>query len=498
MQLRYPLDIVSRLSLSSVGRRCWQQVFIWSSLILSNPVWAVPATLLANSGSEQQASNPDRVNQLTPESELQPVQQLSLQAVHPLTSPTPSTQIQGEVAFPFRHLQSPQYEPQPASLATARPTTVPNPDPGSISDLDLSVRSRKAADLIPSETPELVVDSSSIIRPAFDSASGPASTRQPDTPAIENSASPTQVAEQIEADPDLGILKLQEQPNPNPDNPLPGQVNPGQLPPTCEFPDPDLGCLRLKDAPLPTPPVPRAPVLYLLARLDFFKSSNIYSGIDPIDDGLFRPGISLYTVPPLGPDTYFVGSIDGNLVRYSTQKSINYDELRLRAGIMQRLSPTMFGEIGWANQQLFIRSNDIAGLSSGERFLNDHAIRLELNRQDQLGKRWRLNTFYQFRLSFSDPADRSRLSNALFLSLSYDILPNLQAGLDYQFVLVNFTQQKRDDQFHQLIARLSYTLFRNTQLNLFAGYSFGSSTDSMVDFDGSVLGVSLSTSLALF
>jgi hypothetical protein len=165
---------------------------------------------------------------------------------------------------------------------------------------------------------------------------------------------------------------------------------------------------------------------------------------------------------------------------------------------MQRLSPVMFGEIGWGNQQLFIQSNDIFGLPKGTRFLNDHALRIELSRRDQLANKLSLNTFYQFRLSFADPVDRSRLSNSLFLSLNYDIQPNLQIGLDYQFVLVNFTQQQREDQFHQIIARLSYTLFRNTQLSLFAGYSFGNSTDPLVDFNGSVFGVSLSTSLGLF
>lgn len=453
----------------------------------------MPQISPSHPGGMEQFAETNPVNQPTGDRELQPLQQSPLQLSNPSTSLIACPQAQEKSILPSPDPRSPHCAPQPTALVPTQPTPVPNQRHALISDLDLSARSRTAADLASTAPPEQVANSSSMSRSAF----APALTSQSATDPPQPLVNPDWVAEQTE-DPDLGILKLQEPPNSNPANPLPDQVTPGQLLPNCESPDPELGCLRLNDAPVIPPPAPRAPVLYLLARLDFFKSSNIYSGVDPIDDGLFRPGISLYTIPPLGPNTYFVGSIDGNLVRYSTQKSINYDELRLRAGIIQRLSPTMFGEIGWGNQQLFIRSNDIAGLGSGERFLNDHAIRLELNRQDQLGKRWRLNTFYQFRLSFADPVDRSRLSNALFVSLNYDILPNLQAGLDYQFVLVNFTQQKRDDQFHQLIARLSYTLFRNTQLNLFAGYSFGSSTDSMVNFDGSVLGVSLSTSLALF
>lgn len=297
----------------------------------------------------------------------------------------------------------------------------------------------------------------------------------------------------VEGDPELGILRVQSIPNRNPAS---GTGDTPQLP--CPNPDPELGCVRIKPIPPPPPIAARGPSVFLLARMDYFRSSNIYSALDPITDGLGRPGIGLYLVPALGPNTFFVGSIDFNWVRYSEQSIINYNELRFRAGIMQRLSPVMFGEIGWGNQQLFIQSNDIFGLPKGTRFLNDHALRIELSRRDQLANKLSLNTFYQFRLSFADPVDRSRLSNSLFLSLNYDIQPNLQIGLDYQFVLVNFTQQQREDQFHQIIARLSYTLFRNTQLSLFAGYSFGNSTDPLVDFNGSVFGVSLSTSLGLF
>jgi hypothetical protein len=232
--------------------------------------------------------------------------------------------------------------------------------------------------------------------------------------------------------------------------------------------------------------------------VDYFRSSNVFSAIDPVDDGLVRPGLTLFTAPAIGQNTYFVASVDGNLVRYNTQSQIDYNELRFRAGIFQRLSPTMFGEIGWSNQQLFIAGSKLPGLPAGTRFLNDHGIRFELSRRDQLSKRLSLNTFYQLRLSFADPDSRSRLLNSFIASFSYDYQPNLQIGLDYQFALANFTVVKRDDQYHQVAARLTYTAFRNTQMNVFVGYSFGRSSDPTIAFNGLILGVSLTVSLGLF
>lgn len=283
-------------------------------------------------------------------------------------------------------------------------------------------------------------------------------------------------------DPELGTLRLQDDPN------SPANCNP----------DPELGCVRLQE-PLPLPPAPaaRAPVVYLLGRLNFFRSSNIFSAVDPVNDGLINPGLTLYAIPALGPNTFLVASVDGNLVRYSTQTQINYDEIRLRTGILQRLSPNMFGEIGWSNQQLFISGDELknVGFPAGTRFLNEHAIRLELSRRDQIAPRLALSSFYQFRYSFADPDSRSRVINAFIGSLSYDIQPTLQAAIDYQFNLANFTRQDREDQYHQVIGRLTYTAFRSTQLNAFVGYSFGRSSDPTVDFTGLILGIGMSFSV---
>ncbi len=323
----------------------------------------------------------------------------------------------------------------------------------------------------------------------------------PASSQTDRSNQPDSKPQPSDGDPELGVLRLQAPPRApagTADDAIgQGATDPQQAPCASGVqPDPELGCLPLQ--PLPPPPPPRQPAVFLLVHVDYFRSSNVFSAVDPVDDGLVRPGLTLFTAPAIGRNTYFVGSIDGNLIRYNTQSQIDYNELRFRAGIFQRLSPTMFGEIGWSNQQLFIAGSKIPGLPVGTRFLNDHALRFELSRRDQLNKRLSLNTFYQLRLSFADPDIRSRLLNSFIASFSYDFQPNLQVGLDYQFALANFTAIKRDDQYHQLAARLTYTAFRNTQFNVFVGYSFGNSSDSTIDFSGLILGVSMTINLGLF
>ncbi|MDX2232596.1 MAG: hypothetical protein NW220_23400 [Leptolyngbyaceae cyanobacterium bins.349] len=271
------------------------------------------------------------------------------------------------------------------------------------------------------------------------------------------------------------------------------------LPPvfSCPDPDPELGCLRVVNPIFPTPP---PPILYLIPRVDFFRSNNLLLGIDPINDNLVRATLTLLAVPPLGPDTYILAAVDGAFSRYFKVPEFNYDELRIRAGILQRLSPTMTAEVGWGNQQLFIANDEIFGFPRGTRFLNEQAIRIDLSRRDQLSDRLFLNSIYQFRVGFAQPEERSRILNVLFLSLNYDLNPNrtVQLGLDYQFSAANYTVVRRTDIYHQLLGRVTLTAFRNVLLSAYGGFSFGGSTEPGVDFNSYVLGLSVSVNIVLF
>lgn len=372
-----------------------------------------------------------------------------------------------------------------ASLSAAPPVSFFQ-SPSSKSQFTATPSSRKASDLNPVAAPqsnaEIYADAGEYEPVLFN------------TPVPSRTRSPVQVGPFSPLNPNLLLAQNTPESAPTPVTPSDPNRPPTLAPPPCQNPDPELGCLDFQ-----APASGKAPILYLIPRLDFFRSNNILSGIDPIEDGLIRPfAITLLALPPLGSSTYLVASADLGLSRYFKLTQYNYNELRFRVGIFQRLSPTMSGEIGWSNQQLFIASNRIPGLPVGTRFLNDHAIRLELSRRDQLTKNLSLNTFYQFRWGFAIPQDRSRVINALFLSLNYDLTRTLQLGLDYQFSLANFTTIPRTDVYQQILGRVTFSAFRNTQMSVYGGFSLGNSTEAGINFDSFILGVSMSVNLTIF
>jgi hypothetical protein len=256
----------------------------------------------------------------------------------------------------------------------------------------------------------------------------------------------------------------------------------------------------VKEQEIAPPPTrqPRLKSVFLLGRVDYFRSSNVFAGIDPIEDALLRTGLSLVANPQIGSRTYLITGIDSNLVRYVDQTAANYDELRVRAGVLHPLSARMFGEMGWTNQQLFAAETRLRLPYNGDRFFRENSLRLELSRQDPLAKNLTLHTFYQLQVSFAEPSDRTRLINFLNTSLSYNIQPQLEIGLDYQLGVTSFLRQDRTDQYHQLSTRLTYYLSKATVLSAFAGFSFGSSSLSTLDFEGAVFGIHLSVNLPLF
>ncbi len=263
-------------------------------------------------------------------------------------------------------------------------------------------------------------------------------------------------------------------------------------------PDPELGILRVRelerqptlaDTVIPPPPSPRFGSL--LAQIGYFQTNNIFSAVDPIQGGLLSSGITLITTPKLGENTDLIAAIDGSLIRYIEQSESNYNQLRFRAGIRQRFSPQMFGEVGWINQQLF-RSE------SGDRFLDENALRLVLRRRDRLTDRLRLDSLYELRISDAEPETRSRIINSLLVSLSYNLQNNLLVGLDYQFARSDFTQRDREDQFHRLLGRLTYAASRSSQFNLQAGVTLGGSSAPNINFDNLFLSVTYTVELGRF
>lgn len=488
---------LSELSDLRLLLKLWPQVILFGSgLWIAKPTWAKPPAL--SGGTFINSYIPNQAGSAQPRASQTDAEQASASFQTTAPSPASSKQVLGKTSSSIssvelwhnQGLEEFQNGGQNLSKSldatiAARQISVPNP-PSSKLQLTLTSGSRKASDLTLSDGTQALAETQRAAR-EYEPILFNAPVSGEERSQVQTSQFPVLEANSL-------LTQSTAEPAPTPTNPSDPNRPPTLAPPPCRDPDPELGCLDFQ-----APAAGAAPIMYLIPRLDFFRSNNILSGIDPVEDGLIRPfALTLLALPPLGPNTYFVASVDLGLSRYFKLSQYDYNELRFRGGIFQRLSPTMSGEIGWSNQQLFIASDRIPGLPVGTRFLNDHAIRLELSRRDQLAKKLSLNTFYQFRWGFAIPQDRSRVINALFLTLNYDLTRTLQLGLDYQFSLANFTTIPRTDVYHQLLGRVTFNAFRNTQMSVYGGFSRGSSTEAGINFDSFILGVSMSVNLVIF
>ncbi|MER3494943.1 MAG: hypothetical protein C4323_23705 [Mastigocladus sp. ERB_26_2] len=274
--------------------------------------------------------------------------------------------------------------------------------------------------------------------------------------------------------------------------------------------DEELGKLRLREV-TPTPEEPQLPPIeqpanqfkpvgYLLARVGYFYSSNIFSsGIVPIEDSLIYSGLTLGSVSfPVGEKTFINGSIDGYLIRYLDQSEYNYNQVRFNLNLQQRFTPRMYGEIGWSNQQLFY-ARDSNTFDAGDRFLGENVLRLAVGRRDIFSQKLVLDSFYEFRLSLTDPPeDRNRVINFFWLSLSYYLQRSLQAGVDYQFSLSNFTERDREDLYNRFFGHLNYGISKNSNISVQAGVTLGDSTENNINFDGWFFGINYNLELGRF
>ncbi|MFK8183954.1 MAG: hypothetical protein AB8B99_11315 [Phormidesmis sp.] len=238
-----------------------------------------------------------------------------------------------------------------------------------------------------------------------------------------------------------------------------------------------------------TPPQPNG---QLLIRSSAFSSSNVTGNdLTATDDIVFVNGATLLLTPKLGPKTRVIGTAGGTLTRFATAGENNYNSLDFSLGVQQRLTDRTYGQIDWINNQLY--STD-----TGDRTLSENSARFIIGRQDQLDENLRLDSSYELRARFSDPDDRSRISNTLGTRLRYDFSEDWQASLGYRLAFSEFTQNGRADTSHQLQATTTYTPTPDTFVTGFASYAFGSSSEPNVDLSNLSFGVGVGINLSLF
>ena len=307
----------------------------------------------------------------------------------------------------------------------------------------------------------------------------------------------------VVSDPELGILRSQPL-IPNPVAPVPTilpETSSETVEPLEPGSDPELGTIKIRESPPASPPPKprRATSLYLLGHFDYFQTNNVFSSIPLQTDGAVRTGLSLYYLPPLGPQTYLLVLAESNILRYGTFSRLNYDEMRLKVGLYQQLTPRMSSEIGWSYQQLTAAKEDVTNLFQGVRFFNEHALRFDLSRQDPLSPALKLTTSYQFRWNLTGDIEKyDRLVNSGNISLSYKLSPRMNAGLDYQASWTHFTQQSRDDVSHYLGANLSYSVNDRMSLNAFGGRVMAVSSEQRITPSSWIFGLGFNFNVGLF
>ncbi|WNZ44164.1 outer membrane beta-barrel protein [Leptolyngbya boryana CZ1] len=252
----------------------------------------------------------------------------------------------------------------------------------------------------------------------------------------------------------------------------------------------ELGEIEIIDRPAQTR---RQPDVQLLVRSSVFSSSNI-TALEALkqSDTVFTNTAHLLITPKLGENTRLIASAGGGIVRFASEGDSNYNIEQYNIAVQQRLAPGTFGQLGWVQDTL-------RRPGSGDLLTRDNAVQLIVGRQDQLGKQARLDSFYEFRSSFTNPSEDSRITNTIGTRLRYDISPQVQGALDYRLSFKNFTQGvSRSDTEHQISAIVIYNINPDVFLAGSASYLFGRSSNAAIDINNLSFGLSLGFNLPLF
>jgi hypothetical protein len=268
--------------------------------------------------------------------------------------------------------------------------------------------------------------------------------------------------------------------------------------------DNDLGILRIRDQlRIPTQAEQPAPKFgFLLARMAISSSDNILLAVNDVGgltgDTFLRPSLALAVYPPLGPQTAFIATADIGLQRYVSQSSLNYDDLRFRVGVRQGLTPRSYAQLIFGYQELFRPG------ANRTQFFKNTSLGLTLGRRDTFSPSLTLDSYYLIQFngaqstSGSTLTDFSRLFQSGGAYLGYDITPQWQAGISYQFSLINYTSQERYDGFQQILAQVAYLITPAVRMSVYGGVSFGASSERLVNFNDTFLGAAIEATVPLF
>ncbi len=247
--------------------------------------------------------------------------------------------------------------------------------------------------------------------------------------------------------------------------------------------------------PLVKPPVaeqPKQPTVQLLLRSSGMTTSNVTTvkSFAPSSTLLANTAMLLMT-PRLGDSTTLIATVSAGQTSFTSQSESNYHHWGVSAAIQQRLAPNFYVQAGWGHDHLYRNS-------TGDRLLRDHSLQALIGRQDTLTDNLRLDTAYEFRASFSNPDDQSKVSHTLGGRLRYDWSPRFETALDYRFGVHDYRKISRHDTMHEVSAIATYHISPEVFVSGNVSYLFGRSSDVSKTPDNFSLGVTIGANLPLF
>jgi Putative beta-barrel porin 2 len=244
---------------------------------------------------------------------------------------------------------------------------------------------------------------------------------------------------------------------------------------------------------LPTPQKSRPqPTVQLLLRSAVYTSSNITALRDfSPSDTVFVNSAMLLATPKLGESTRLIASVGGGLTKFASLGDSNYNHLSFNVALQQRITNGTYAQLGWLQENLY-------RAEGGDRLLRDNSLQFILGRQDQIAKKLRLDTTYDFRASFTDRDDQSRLTHSLGTRLRYDVSPKLQTALEYRLHLKDYTRVDRFDTEHQISALATYNITPDLFVAGNVSYLFGRSSNPDNNPNNLSIGISIGANIPIF
>ena len=194
------------------------------------------------------------------------------------------------------------------------------------------------------------------------------------------------------------------------------------------------------------------------------------------DDGVFAETFGVAVTPPsinqLGSSLF----AREQYIRYASQQQNDFDVstvgFQLRRPVLDG-----FQAYGGTEQQWYRQ------IGNNNDFFRMYDTQAGIWRPSQICDNLSFDSGYQFDWRAAMPKDYSRIDNTLFVGLGTEILPRLNAALQYRLSLRDYLNNNRCDLNQLATLRLTYELATFAAVSAYASYGHNNSNHAVNDFD---------------